>query len=142
MDVVLITDKNYFDYAMVTVKSLLAHTTSPIEVNVILTFEKESLQVELEQAIKKKYPHAQFKFLTFNLEKLAHIKPKNHVSLAAYIKMYLPELFKDKNQMIFLDSDLLITEDIKNLWAYFKEDFTLAAVENPEYTQDFQLLLR
>lgn len=137
VDIILISDKNYFDFMIVTIESLLNTTTEKINIKVILTFELEEKLLNLEKQINEKYNYANVTFIYFDESKIKSIKSKNHVSVAAYIKVFLPELFPNIDKAIFLDSDLLIRKNIKELWKLWDtEDFTLGAVVNPGYIQD------
>lgn len=135
--IVLITDKNYFFPAMVTIDSLLNNTEKNVEIAVVV-FEKKDYSVYSKQ-YEKKYPNATVEFIFFDENNIMNVQEKFHISKAAYVKIYLPEILSEWNKVIFLDSDLLVRKDIAYLWNYFTLFSTndiIAAVRNPRYNDD------
>lgn len=142
INIAFITDQNYLDYFLVAVNSLLEHTKSDLVVRAIITFPINESIKEKEKKISEKYENVSFSFVFFDENNhLKEINSKNHVSKAAYAKIFLPNILNDTDKVIFLDSDLLILDDIKKLWQHFdNNEFTIGAVWDPAYNQDNKLL--
>ena len=132
IEIVLIADKNYFNHATTTINSILKNTKSPTEITCITTDVSLEEIMHIECIFENKNIH----FQKFDDSMLKAIKTKNYVSHAAYIKLLLPEIFKEKDKIIFLDSDLILNDDIGKLWDQFDENYTLQAVWNPGYNYD------
>ena len=142
INIVFITDENYFDFFLVSLKSLLDKTNSEVVIRVVLTFPINETAEKAEEEIKRVYKNAEFTYCFFDEDiYLNDIKSKNHVSKAAYAKIFLPNILDDINKVIFLDSDILVEDDIKKLWNCFNNgSFTIGAVWNPGYDQDNKIL--
>lgn len=143
INIALITDRNYFTPALVTIESLLNNTKELIEIRCVLTEEVETDIHQIENNFKNKYPNGIVKFIYFDDSVLSNIQTKFHISKAAYVKIYLPEILMDWSKCIFLDSDLLIRKDILELWSYavnMSDDEELGAVWNPGYIQDNEFI--
>lgn len=139
INIALITDSNYFQPALVTIESLLSTTSRDIEVRCILTERNHINTEKLKEEIELKHPNSNVSFIYFDDSLLKDVKPKFHVSRAAYVKIYLPEILGDWDKCIFLDSDLLIRKEIGNLWDNsLQKDSNkgIAAVWNPGYVKD------
>lgn len=143
INVALITDKNYFFPALVTIKSTLENSQSNTHVKCILT-EKVDYDLEnIKKQLEKEYSNSKVEFLHFDDSDLSYIKTKFHISRAAYVKIYLPEILSEWDKCIFLDSDLLVRKDITVLWKKSFEDSEpaeLSAVWNPGYNHDNEFI--
>lgn len=60
--------------------------------------------------------------------KIARIKQQTHVSIAALIKFELPNLFQNIDQILYLDSDIVVKGDFLKIFSVDLTDFYLAAV--------------
>lgn len=139
INVALITDKNYFIPAVVTIKSMLANTNRKINLKCILTEKVVNDLKKLGDELENEYQNCTIEFLYFDDSILSHVQTKWHISRAAYVKIYLPSILSEWETGIFLDSDLLVKEDIGGLWDEFVADDSkaeLAAVWNPGYNKD------
>lgn len=137
--VALITDENYFVPAIVTIKSLLSMTERKVHIKCIVTENFRNDLNKWAEEIADEFPNSQVEFLYFDDSRLKNVKTKWHISRAAYVKIYLPSILSQWDKCIFLDSDLLVNEDIGLLWDTFacnKETKELAAVWNPGYYKD------
>ena len=136
INVVFVTDNNYFKFALTAIKSILRNTKEIIEINCI------TLEVSEKNLInaKENFCGLNVNFIEIEDERIQKLMTKNHVSKAAFIKVLLPEIFANKKRIIFLDSDLILHEDIKYLWNEFDEKYTLQAVWNPGYNYDNKVM--
>jgi lipopolysaccharide biosynthesis glycosyltransferase len=56
-----------------------------------------------------------------------------HLSKAAYARLLLPELLPELDRVLYLDADLLIYGDVRELWQTDTGDKVLAAVPDPGF---------
>src|SRR5699024_7062867 len=133
--IALITDNNYFNPALVTIKSMLNHTDRNVNIICIITEEINKNLDNIEVEFNNNFSNTNLEFVFFDDSVLENVKTKWHVSRAAYVKIYLPEIFSDWNKCIFLDSDLLVRKDIGLLWD-LEMNKEIGAVWNPGYDKD------
>ena len=50
-----------------------------------------------------------------------------HVSISTYLRFFIPILFKDKDKILYLDSDLIIDDDINKLFEFDLDNYPCAA---------------
>lgn len=62
-----------------------------------------------------------------------------HISTTAYLRLQIPELLRNTDKVIYLDSDLIVNNDVVELWNVSVDDHALAAVENPNFTRCTEL---
>lgn len=106
-------DKNYTDKVQVVMNSILANTKSEVQFHVI--------GQEVENA--KCYPKP-------DLTDLKYTNQMAHISMGATYRLYLPDIL-DIDKVIYLDCDLIVLDDIKELWQYDVK--VIAGVQDPMY---------
>lgn len=132
ISIALITDDNYFPYALTTIQSVLETTSEDLQIFCVVT----DVNQEKINCAYNFFQNDNIKFIYYDYSSISTIKPKNHVSLAAYLKILLPDILKNIDKVIFLDSDLYLLNDIKNLWSMFDDKYFLQACWNPGYNYD------
>lgn len=144
IDIVFITDKNYFNHMLVAIESILNYTQSKVNFVVVLDDDFEEKLDDYKNKFETKFSNCMITFIridkTLNNSKFS---AKAHVSKAAFIKIYLPDIFYDKEKIIYLDSDLLVVDDIEKLWDSYDSNLekSIAAVWNPGYKDDNKAMM-
>ena len=128
IQVVLITDERYMKFAATTIASVLNTAERDVSITCIVS----DISEETVSFYEEKFSES-VQFLRFDEQTLRHIKAKHHVSRAAYIKIFLPEILKTMDRVIFLDSDILVMRDIGELWDRFEDTYSIQAVWDPGY---------
>lgn len=134
IEVATITDGNYILYQKVAIVSLCKNTSSRIRVNLIYSGVISKKDREFFLNLEKMYKNITLRFI--NYSNRIDYSAKNHVSKAAYIKINLDTILSDIDKVIYLDSDVLINDDIKELWSYSNKIHYLGAIINPGYDYD------
>ncbi|GFP87887.1 probable galacturonosyltransferase 15 [Phtheirospermum japonicum] len=104
---------NTIDSGVVEVKGLHQYDWSH-EVNVAV---KEMLEIH-HQIWNHKYRSLKnegFEYVKENDHKLDVLSPSS-ISLLNHLRIYLPELFPDLNNVVFLDDDVVVQRDLSSLW--------------------------
>ncbi len=110
--VVFITDGKYIKATLVAISSLLRHrrADTKVEINVIgvgLSDEERALFAVFGSAVS---------VLSVENKYDGQFMKHQHVSEAALLKFDLPALFPNYAKLLYLDGDLLIFDDLKQLW--------------------------
>lgn len=134
IEVAVITDNNYILYQKIALVSLCRNTRSEIRINLIYDGEMAEWDKSFFSRLEESYSNVTFRLINY-ANKLEY-STKNHVSKAAYIKVNLDSILSDIDRVIYLDSDILINDDIKELWSYSSKISYLGAVVNPGYNYD------
>lgn len=69
------------------------------------------------------------------VDDLSALKAGGHISSATYIRFSIPDILNRVNKIIYLDADLIITDDLLGLWQIELNDNYIAAVENPLFNR-------
>lgn len=59
--------------------------------------------------------------------------PSGYFPRSVWFRVLLPDLMPDADKVLYLDSDMIVTDDLRPLWSVELEDHLLAAVTNPFY---------
>jgi len=123
-------DDNYLQHACVMLRSLEANT--PVKVTIYCIFNK--LSVKSRSLLSGIFTGSKIEivFIEFDNQVLPQlpIKQNDHVSSAAFFRIWLPEILKDIKQVLFLDTDIVITGDISNLFNLPLNNYAIAAIED------------
>ncbi|XP_022992562.1 probable galacturonosyltransferase-like 4 [Cucurbita maxima] len=131
--VAMTLDSNYLRGTMAAVLSILQHSTCPE--NVEFHFLWARFDSEVFSCIKTTFPYLNFKVYRFDS---GRVRGKISKSIRQaldqplnYARIYLAEILPvEVKRVIYLDSDLVVVDDVAELWGVDLGDKVLAA---PEY---------
>ena len=76
----------------------------------------------------KKYSEMELKFFHISEDMVKGLPLIQYFRLATYFKVLSPMILKDLDKLLYLDTDMIIDGDIKELWQIGIENYVLAAV--------------
>lgn len=130
--IVVATNDGYVKHLAVMLTSLFEnkHSEHPVTVHVIdgnLSFWNKR---KLRGAVKRF--HTEIKFMKVDESIYKDVRVRNHLSKETYYRISIPSLLDSNiNKAIYLDCDMIIKEDIANLWNISVKDHELGAVQIP-----------
>lgn len=132
--IVFSTDNNYAKYLGVTINSLIRNV---FENNVYRIY---ILNTDLNERNKKKLKALETQNITIEficvnkyIEQYFSKNPlytRAHFSAASYYRLFIADIFKDLDKVIYLDCDLVLNEDISKLWRFELGDKYIGAVKD------------
>lgn len=131
--IVMPLDVNYIRGTMAAVLSILQHSSCPE--NVSFHFLSVHLHPEISSLIKSTFPYLTFKMYPFDPNRVrGKISKSIRQALDQplnYARIYMADILpNDVNRVIYLDSDIIVVDDIAKLWVVDLGDKVLGA---PEY---------
>lgn len=131
--VAMTLDANYLRGTMAAVLSILKHTSCPE--NVAFHFLSARYEPEILASIRSTFPYLNFKVYRFDS---GRVRGKISKSIRQaldqplnYARIYLPHILPhDVTRVIYLDSDLVLVDDIGKLWGVELDGKVVGA---PEY---------
>ncbi|XP_077232207.1 putative galacturonosyltransferase-like 4 [Tasmannia lanceolata] len=126
-------DANYLRGTMAAVLSILQHSSCPE--NVSFHFLSARFEPELFASINSTFPYLNFKVYRFDSNRVrGKISKSIRQALDQplnYARIYLTDIIPaDVSRIIYLDSDIVVVDDIEKLWGVDLEEKVVAA---PEY---------
>lgn len=124
--IVFATDENYIFYTCVAISSLARsaarETTYDISIMVGEGFPDKSLLDEVE----KKYPNVTIRYIKVDQEAFRNVTINNgHVTKTTFYRLLLCDLLEDE-RCIYLDSDIVVTEDLQPLYSVELDEYYIA----------------
>lgn len=131
--VVLSADNKYLPYLAVTIQSLCAHASTQNHYEIYILHEN----ITEENACKiltMQQEHISITFLSITeylktVDTSAFYLP-SYPTLATYYRIFIPELFPDKEKVLYLDCDVVLCTDIANIFQYEMGTACIAAVHD------------
>ncbi|KAK4408033.1 putative galacturonosyltransferase-like 4 [Sesamum angolense] len=126
-------DANYLRGTMAAVLSILQHSTCPE--NVVFHFLWARQEPEVFSSIRSTFPYLNFKVYHFDITRVRGLISKSIRQALDqplnYARIYLADILpQEVRRLIYLDSDLVMVDDVAKLWEVDLKEKVLAA---PEY---------
>ncbi len=135
--IVFSSDDQYAQHTGVSICSLLENAVSPQKISLyVIDFDISESNKSNIQAVADQYK-SQLHFVPIQQEILKDIQVRNrkHITKAAFGKVMIPELLKDFDKALFLDSDVIVLDDIAQLYQTDISNHLVGAVLNPFSTR-------
>ena len=131
IDIVCSIDENYIEYCGVMLASLFVHTPhEKFRIHIICSKVDKTGKEKLKVFCEAHQAEVYFYDVDYSLIKDFPIRKQDHLSLAAYLRLFMSELIPSHiNKILYLDCDLMVVDSIKELWEKNIDDIAVAAVE-------------
>ena len=153
INVCLACDDNYAKYAGVVIASALANSSD--DERLIFYILDGGIKEEHKSDILqlKSIKDCEINFVEVQeelFEDYKQIKTHNYITIATYYRLKLPTLLKDVGRVIYLDCDMVVNSDLKELFNTEMEDSAVAGVidinkrmvrKNPNYVNAGMLVM-
>ncbi|HPG89301.1 MAG TPA: glycosyltransferase, partial [Hyphomicrobium sp.] len=123
VDVVFCYDKNFDRATFVTLRSMLANTTSPLRVTLLT----RGLEKDRIEAISRAFPQCEIVWLDVTKVKFKGLKLLRHTTESTMDRLFLPQFLDYTDRVLYLDVDIVVLGDIKDLYDLDLGDNALAA---------------
>lgn len=116
INVCMAFDNNYFDHGMVVIKSIIDNTKS--FVNLYILDGGDISRINKQRCIDEfKFNKISIFFVKVNKDLIKNF-PLNmgYISISTYYRLFLREVLVNLNKVIYIDADVVVKGDIKELW--------------------------
>ena len=137
--IVCATDENYAPFASIMMKSVLEHTSSFVNFYVLDGGIHKKTKSLIRKDLKK-YPHKKIHYInmaSFDLDRFPNVK---HYSLNAFSRYFIPELFPNIEKILYMDVDIVVTQDIRQLYDQDLSGYAIGAVLEDFYEGNYTTL--
>ncbi len=131
MHIVLASNDNYAKHLGVMLQSLLGNSKNNANINIYIIESNISSKNKLKlQRVVGRFD-SEVTFITIDDNFFNSFERKiKHISKETYYRIIIPQLLsRDITKALYLDSDMIVMEDISKLWNINIDDYFLAAVE-------------
>lgn len=124
-------DKKYVLQAFVVMRSILLHSTEQYRFFILTTDCIDEEVREFTAVLEKEYDNFRISVKTIDSMWLEGARIyNNYLSVAAYFRLLIPEFVREYDKCIYLDCDLIVHEDLKELYEVELENNYLAGVKD------------
>lgn len=135
--VVFSINNGYVKQLATVIMSILKNSNSKFDFNVLHRDITCDNMKKLESMLKK-YDNAEIKFYNISdylknqdLESfMSRRKDYNYISIETYFRFFIPDIFKQYDKVIYLDSDIIVFTDLFNLYNIDLKDNYLGAIQD------------
>ncbi|MEO9863439.1 MAG: glycosyltransferase [Yoonia sp.] len=123
VEVAFALDENLTNYLPAVIHSMNEHTSAPINVHLI----HRGLNTDYLTTLTKAFPEIAFQFLDFTKVNYgSELRLLSHTTQSTLDRLYLPEVLNGIDKVVYLDIDLLVRADIKEIFDISLTDMVLA----------------
>jgi len=140
--IVAAADNKYVKHMGVMIQSLIFNTRSLCRLQFLIIdggiTEENKKKLEL---LISSYSIVELNILVPEISGIKNLRTDKHISEAAYLRLLIPQIIgsNEIEKVIYLDSDLIVNKDIKNLWDVELSGYALAAVQTLNFNRHKQL---
>lgn len=129
---VMATDDNFAKHLCVAVCSILKNLSSDVNLHLYILHENLSNSNKQHINTLRKISNFRIDFICVGLGKIAKLRAFSspYISQISNARLMIPSLLPNINKCIYLDSDVIVRHDIKELWNIDIGDNFFAAVED------------
>lgn len=141
--VVFASSDYYIPYLYITIVSMCENLNIEDKYEIIILNTKLSKHNKQRLLIlENTFPNIIIKF--FNISRLLHgytFIANNHVSVETFYRLFIPVIFSNYDKVVYLDSDLIIKNDVKELFEISSNDKIITATRDFDYESQYRRLL-
>lgn len=125
-------DDKYIPYLAVTIESIVKHISKDkyYELNVL---HANSIcpqnQIKINESYSRDNVKINFVDISYYVEKFSkRLHTRDYYSKATYYRLFIPNLYKEYDKALYLDSDIVVLDDIANLYNIDLKDNLVGAI--------------
>jgi lipopolysaccharide biosynthesis glycosyltransferase len=129
IEIVCSCDDNFVQHCGVMLNSLFSNTREPKKIRINLFYLKNRLSKNNQLLLEKLVDEFDGKINFFCNDKIINLpKITDYISQESYLRIFAPDYLKNVKKFVYLDCDLVVLTDIRDLWKIDLEKFDLGAV--------------
>lgn len=134
--IVFAADDKYIKYTSVAIASIISNSNKNFHYKIFILIQdisKENQQI-LENFIKD-YENFSIDFISINDIDENRFYLNSYMPVSIYYRLYIPELFKQYDRVLYLDSDLIVDTDISEFTTINFDDNVAIAIQDEYLTE-------
>ncbi|HEB9332198.1 TPA: HAD-IA family hydrolase, partial [Campylobacter coli] len=136
INIVFAVDKNYIPYLSVALQSLIENSSDKFNYDIcILHSDINDEEIQIFSKLEKANISIRFvnikKYIIHSIQQKGIVfHTRSYFTISIYYRLYIPLIFKNFNKVLYIDSDIIINEDIANLFHTSLDNHPLGAVKD------------
>lgn len=137
INICLATNKEYIKPLACTVSSILRNADIETDLHIFILENDFSNEDKNKILNLKKIKECEITFIKIQSEYFDNLpgfeEKLSYISKTAFFRFFVAELLKDTDKIIYLDSDVIVLHDLKDLFMQDIQNYYIAAVEDMAY---------
>lgn len=123
--IVLFCDKNYFDFAKVTILSLCDYISPDKTYDIVLISDSEDLDINLDLP-----ENVSLRVFPMEIPQGVTFYESIYITKATYYRLFIPSIFEEYSRVLYLDCDLVVLQNIDEIFeTQFQESEVIGAIK-------------
>lgn len=137
-------DSAFVNYASVSIKSLLCHTSTSNNYDFII-FENDLSELDKIKLLSLKESKNNVSIRIYNTVHELHKHPSGtfrshaHLSIATYFRLFIPNFLSNYSKLIYIDSDTILLADVAKLYSLDLGNAPFCAYVEPPYPANYRM---
>lgn len=128
INVVCASDNNYAPMLSIVMSSLAGNTNAVVRLNILDCGVTADNRSRLDE-FSKHFDNLIIRWITVDLDGEMSVFPERfHITRATYARLLIPEVLPDLRKVVYLDTDVMVCGDVKELFDVDLEGFAIGAV--------------
>ena len=131
--IVLAANENYAPYLATTIVSIKKNAKKGVFYDISIIHKNIN---EKSQNIILKLKDDNFSIRFFDISsfenRFRHLFRRGHFTIETWFRLLMPEIMPDYDKAIYLDCDLVVEQDLSQLYKFRLDNFLLAACKDPD----------
>lgn len=123
------TNKNYIIPAITLIASVMENTSEKCIFYILHSELTKENKIFIQNSLKE-YARLSIEFIKISEDIFKNAPPMGHLTKETYYRIMIPELKTEIDKAIYLDSDMIVNCDIKELYNTDIDSFPLAAAQD------------
>ncbi|MBZ7986284.1 glycosyltransferase family 8 protein [Campylobacter sp. Cr9] len=120
INIVFAADNKFIDFAGTAIVSMLSNLNTNVKCNIFIMHIENLSNSNKEKILKiENFFKCEIKFLKINpedVEIFKNVKLYKHINLETYNRLLIPKFFSDLDKVLYLDSDIVVLDDVSEIF--------------------------
>lgn len=133
--IVMVSDSNYIFQTKVAVWSMRKSTCRDVCLNITILCSDNLDRDDRDRLLKLEsvLPNLKINFYEIESSIFANAKAANHIPVTSFYRLIIPQVLQKEHKCLFLDGDIIVDTDLRNLYLEELEDAYIAGVRDNEF---------
>ncbi len=133
--IVMVSDANYISQIKVAIWTMRESTSKEVllEITVFCSSYLDTASRGRLTELEEKQVNLRIKFYEVDPEIFKYARTTAGMTVATFYRLLIPEVLKDEKKCLFLDGDIIVNTDLRNLYLQDIDDYYIAGVRDGDF---------
>lgn len=133
--IVMVSDANYISQTRVAIWTMRENTSIDVslEITVFCSPQLDCVSRHRLLELEQKWVNLKIYFYEVDTTIFKDAKVTGGITVASFYRLLIPEVLKDEEKCLFLDGDIIVNTDLRNMYLQNIEDYYMAGVRDGDF---------